>query len=302
MGRTTAEMGARFGWPKDLARSLTGDWEFTRGGGTVGPLNVEAMYFGAVIPLAAVMVFCLKKASHKAVMIVVLVAAMGATILTFSKGGWLNMAVSFGLILFVGMRARLIQRNHLFTIVMIGILLLGLVFSIPTTRKTITHRLLFKDPEVTIHPRVTKMYIAAKMIRDHPLRGVGLNTFDRACEAYYRSPVEYKYMPVHNRFLLFATEIGVLGMLFYLMFFWKAFSRSLSNIRSPTPFLSYLSLGSAGVLAGTFIHMNVDIFDSYVINSLVIVHAGLATAIMRMRESGGTTAMVKAPTIGGVGH
>ncbi|MEK7450510.1 MAG: O-antigen ligase family protein, partial [Patescibacteria group bacterium] len=68
------------------------------------------------------------------------------------------------------------------------------------------------------------------MINDHPIFGVGLNNFLVNLPAYQKafSPTFY-LQPVHNLFLLIASETGIIGLGFSLWFIFATYQRIINQ-------------------------------------------------------------------------
>lgn len=73
-------------------------------------------------------------------------------------------------------------------------------------------------------------WIALQMIKDNPLLGVGLNNFTVMMDEYGRISGWARFLqPVHNIYLLIASEIGLLGLLIFLGLLVFAFDLLLKN-------------------------------------------------------------------------
>lgn len=73
-------------------------------------------------------------------------------------------------------------------------------------QQAISYRLLYND-------------IAIKMIKDQPLTGFGNGTFTVNMKNYSPAPHEWwQYQPVHNIYLLINSELGIIGLILFLIF------------------------------------------------------------------------------------
>lgn len=71
----------------------------------------------------------------------------------------------------------------------------------------------------SIDYRVLYNSIATKIIVDHPLTGIGNGNFTLEMKKY--SPITldwWQYQPVHNIYLLTASELGIIGLILFLLF------------------------------------------------------------------------------------
>lgn len=74
--------------------------------------------------------------------------------------------------------------------------------------------------------RVELLSSAYKMFLDSPIFGVGLNNFINLLPLYGATPaVSWWLQPVHNIFVLWTVETGLVGLLFLLYFLWRIFRK-----------------------------------------------------------------------------
>jgi O-antigen ligase len=122
--------------------------------------------------------------------------------------------------------------------------------------------------------------LSLDMIRDHPLLGVGLNNYavyigDYAGPAFTR---DFIYT-VHNKYLLVLAEGGPAALAAFLWFIGSALANGLRGARSPDPVVFAVAVGAAAAIAGSTLHMAVDVFnDRATVQTLCLV-AGLLAAL-----------------------
>lgn len=107
----------------------------------------------------------------------------------------------------------------------------------------------FKSDHVSVEvqSRVELNDVAYEMIADHPVLGVGLNHFQDAMGPYDRYGLLFEGNPVHNLYLLQASETGYVGLA-GLLLVGAAFLRlSLRLSRSTDPLLGGLGTGITAV-------------------------------------------------------
>jgi O-antigen ligase len=122
------------------------------------------------------------------------------------------------------------------------------------------------------------------MINAHPILGVGINTFGNEMKRYDTTGVAYYFpQPVHNVYLLMASETGLVGLGIFLLLFLTALREGLQNVKSQDRFISVLSIG---ILGGMVVLATSNIFDVHlrtdVLYSLFWLLIGLIAAINRM--------------------
>ena len=140
--------------------------------------------------------------------------AFGAVLLlglvvSYSRGGFLGLAGALIVIWWLGIR-----RKLPFAIGGIAVGLAGLV-GIPRMLDRVRHEFDPHDPNNTVLSRLPIWRAALRMIHDHPIRGIGLNSFASDLRSYAPEIRESHTHP-HNFFLNFWLVLGVLGLAAYL--------------------------------------------------------------------------------------
>lgn len=103
-------------------------------------------------------------------------------------------------------------------------LLAGIIISIITFTPVISRLVGTTLSEESVTQRTGLLKSASVMIRDHAFFGVGLNNFLPALSHVQQPASSTFYLqPVHNIFLLFLAETGLVGVLFLAYFLYKTF-------------------------------------------------------------------------------
>jgi len=91
--------------------------------------------------------------------------------------------------------------------------------------------------------------IAFRMVRDHPLVGTGINSFESQIENYKYEENKFDFRPAHNLYILMAAENGMLGLgitiLIGSVFALYAYRLTLFE----DPFYQSIGIGAMGLLA-----------------------------------------------------
>ena len=135
------------------------------------------------------------------------VTALFSLFLTQSRGAWLSFCAAF--IVLGAIKARKVMLLFILVIVLI-------FFFLP---QNVQERLydLTDVQSGTSWERVMLWKGTTDMIKVHPVLGFGSNTYSRNFPKY--KPVEYPdYRYAHNSYLQIASEIGIVGALFLIMF------------------------------------------------------------------------------------
>jgi len=254
-----------------------------RAGGTVGPFNVEAMYLGFVIPPFLALWILYPNNKVKIVSGFSFLCGVAASILTFSRGGWISLALSTMIILGVCYRRGLLSRRIKLALVLVAFFGAIVLFGTPSFREKMLFRLLFKTPEVAIYPRIEMMHVSLRMLLDNPVLGVGINNYLAAVPAYYAfGDKGFEVFPVHNRYLLVAVETGLIGLVIFLTFLFGSLLNAIRSARSKDPFYFALGIGVFGGFVGIMFHMLVDICSNFVLLVYMAIFSAMVVVINRL--------------------
>lgn len=254
---------------------------FMRIGGTVGSSNFAAAYLSISLTCAASVLFTDLGRLYKWLATAVLGLGSIALILTFSRGGWLALALSLALLCFAMWRRRGLSLKAPIA----ALLLLALLY-VPF--HSLIGARLFGDDRGSAESRIPLMNLAFRITEDHPLLGVGANNFTVAMGPYLTSEFREGFLfAVHNKYLLVLAETGIGGLVAFLAFFGSTVRKGWRCWNSQDPLLSPLALGLAAGLVGHMVHMTVDVFRGRPTQQLVWLIAGLLAAMLNM--SSGTS-------------
>jgi O-antigen ligase len=244
-----------------------------RVGGTVGSPNGAATYL--TLLLAPAFSVLLTPVSRWFKRLAVLAFGLGciALVVTLSRGGWIAFVLSMALLLFGAWRRGWLSIKVPLLSLLAAILLL-LAF-----QGTVAARLLGDDRGAAAG-RVPLMYLAFRIIEDHPALGIGANNFALVMRQYQTLDSDRWWIYiVHNNYLLIWSEKGLIGLLSYLGFLAVTIRRGWRRVSAYHPVLSPLALGFVGALLGQAVHMNFDVFNGRTqIQSLWVI-SGLLTAM-----------------------
>lgn len=196
---------------------------------------------------------------------------LGAFLFTFSRSAWLAFAIGLGIAGIYGIlgKKKLATTNSANKILVSGppkegsskrVLALGIVFA-----SAILFAWLFFPEEIksrsalaledqAVQSRISSAYWAMQMIDGHRMFGVGPGRFVEKIERYAgQLPEQWMYQPVHNLYLLFASEFGIIGLvtlLFLIGFGFRAWKTSKNP--SVAIFIPFLFLGLFDHYLATF--------------------------------------------------
>ena len=225
-----------------------------RVGATLGHPNALSTFLVALLPLALVLFLLRLNRSITAFALLTLSFGLVGLLLTFARAGWLAASVTVGAILllhpFVFGRSRqwLAVIGVLAVVACLILLLFGDLIALRLFATSSNSELL----------RIQLGTVALAMFRDRPLLGVGLNTFVELLPAYDTTGISRVVQaPVHNIFLIYLAEAGVMGVLAYLSIFgslllamWRSIRRSTAVLRAGNQRVRLLVGLEIGLTAG----------------------------------------------------
>ncbi len=230
-----------------------GESGLARVAGTQGHPNGFAYYLMLMLPLVTATILAGRSRRFTLAAGIAFFMGFVSLILTFSRMGWVGVALVVPWVIFMGIwkRAGLIKALRGLTIFAFLSALCILPFA-----GTIGQRL-FETDYGRAYSRVPLMEVALNIIRHHPLLGVGLNNY-RLVMDQYDNTIERITLhvpnPVHNMFLFVAAEVGIPGLIFFLWWHFALLKRGWRNFWEKEGFSCFLSLGLVGALANNLIH------------------------------------------------
>ena len=174
---------------------------------TIGNSNsLGAFLIIALFPLIMISIYE-KSKFKKAFYIITTLTSITTIVLSFSRNAWIGLIL--GLILLV------IMYNYrlIFLLIATG----GGALLVPSVR-----RRLFDFKTIGSDGRVSLWKIAGKMIKDHPIRGVGNGNYYTLFGKYGKKYPELWYnnhvnFPSHNSYLKVQSELGIVGIVSFVL-------------------------------------------------------------------------------------
>jgi putative inorganic carbon (hco3(-)) transporter len=252
--------------------------------GTTGYCNALAGYFELTIPIfIAILLFAPIKLWVRSAIVFLILMTAPIFYLTYSRGGFLGIAVSLTVLLFV-LIFRLSKHLRNLFVIMLALIIFttALVYALNVVSSNRAEETggLFTDKV-----RVALVNTAVAMIKDKPLLGVGLNNFPERLAQYDNSGIEYELpYPVHNTFLLAAAETGLIGLFFLLWFFWRSFKTVYRATKTNDTMLKAIAIGILAGFCGWLTHNIVaPLYQNWLVNRLTFMFlVGVAFAIPRL--------------------
>jgi putative inorganic carbon (HCO3(-)) transporter len=231
----------------------------SRVGGTLGGPNAFAWYLDFLLPIPLAMILIGRGKRHLLLNATAFCLGGVALFMTFSRGGWLSMLLS-GFIVLAYLITKLTLVKRLYTIlIMILIACIGVILIVGIANP-VRDRFLAEDGGAA-YVRIPLMEVAVNMIRHHPVTGVGLNNYTLVHQNYDNTPgrvSSYFPYPVHNTMLQLCAETGVIGLLFFIVFFVVILYQARGLIRSENATIRAVGVGLFAALIGAMVQAQVE--------------------------------------------
>jgi len=237
-------------WPGTLDPSVRGasivqlpDGEaFLRAYGTLPHPNILGG-FALILLLGPVALF-LRKDKPNNLALLLLVPGTALLALTFSRSAWLAIIV-FSLVLI--WKSKYFVRRRL--AVLLAVMALGFVITLLPYRQLVEARTTNTSSHSEEFSFIGRAWLsgeAIKMIREHPLTGVGIGSF--IIELSRRAGEGYVIEPAHNVLLLAGAELGVPGLLLVIALS-VSFVVHLFKTKNPNTILAGATLTGLAVIS-----------------------------------------------------
>jgi len=227
---------------------------FGRAGGTLGHANVLANFFEMVTPIALALALSGAKGRVRLLAYAALLSGVVGTFLAFSRAGWVSLLIGLVVVAFQHARGRRVVR------VTPGVLTAGLiagVVALLSAGAIVARFTLFWEGSRLV--RFVTAQTALNMLRSHPVLGVGANNYLSVSSAYtdpYLSSglAEKAAAVVHNVLLLYGAELGLLGLVSFLVLVVRLLWLARRSVQRDDGFLGAVSMGIAAGMIALFAH------------------------------------------------
>lgn len=222
--------------------------------GTFGSPNVAGGYLATTLAITLSLLLARVTVGYRALALVSSGLGGVALVVTFSRGSWLAFAASMALFCVVGWRSGWLPR--IIPLATAGVA--AVLFAV--YQESIVARLLNAE---AAEGRIPLIFLALRMIADHPLLGVGLNNFHLAISQHLTPEFDGAWLStVHNKYLLVWAETGTPGLAAFVAFLLATLHRGWRGWRSGDQMVSMLAVGLTAALLGQMVHMAVEVFNS----------------------------------------
>ncbi len=285
---------------------------YTRASGTVGHVNQEASYL-ILFSLPLIGLLGAKNGWIRNIISFLLFLTFLAIIFTYSRSAWVSSIIGITAMLVFSYKKGILKEKvwlYIFPILVIA----SIIFM--TFHQSLLDRLLHGDEGATAS-RKRAIILAIDLFKKKPFFGVGPGNFVRASLKYYPpekiknkwmdpnkkvNPLTYRYgrleinqvkvgkkifvvpLPVHNKYLLILSELGLVGLFFFIWFLFRIFKYTFLCSKINDRILTFTCIGLIGAFWASLCYMNLDLFaDDKTVEILFFVPA-LITALPSIIE------------------
>jgi len=204
--------------------------------------------------------------------LLVFVYSLIAVGLTYSRGAWLSLTIAFFLML--------IRKPKFLVYFFLIFMLFISVFTVKMIHERTANIHSTSQGIFTSSTRDVFWQSAWKIIKKHPVLGVGVNAYTEAAKDF---DIVWKGYP-HNCYLQMLAEMGVIGLAAFLWILYRLFRHGFSNLKKiQDQFSHHLLKGLLIGFLGFLIHSFFDtFFYSNQLGSLMWIMIGLIVAVQRI--------------------
>jgi O-antigen ligase len=245
--------------------------------GMAGNPNDLALLLNIVIPINAMLCASARTTRAKVLLALPLLLSVAGIVVTFSRAGFLALAVTALLFLWRGLR-----RGALLPAGVVIASLLVLVLAAPAgyRDRLSTVSDISADQTGSAQNRWRDTQLAAGFALRHPVLGAGIG-MDYLALNEMRGP---QWISVHNIYLNYAMDLGLIGMALFVALFWSAY-RSVARVerrRTRRDPRDALGLAATGVRISMVSFAVAAFFHPIAYHAFFYYLAGLAVAIARV--------------------
>lgn len=176
--------------------------------------NLYASFLAFLLPIMLSVSFAKVDRTLKILTFLASCSGMAALTMTLSRAGLGSFGIA-ALVLIIILNKNLFRRHSRF---IVGIYLLMAFIVLAFSWDNILHRIYYSTAGA-FRMRKLLAQSAYSMIADHPILGIGLNNYTAQLDTYDTLGVVslFRY-PVHNAYLLIASEMGIISLSLLLIF------------------------------------------------------------------------------------
>jgi O-antigen ligase len=247
--------------------------------GTVGWPNTLGAYAAAAMCVPFTLWLCKVGGGKRWMLLALCLLGSLALVLTFSRGSWLGFGAGVIVAAALGFYASWLSLRVILAS-LVGLALIA-VFAAVLFAEPLAERF----SEETLTSRTDLNEVAFGMISTHPVLGIGVNTFTEVMRDYDTTGITVAFPePVHNVFLLIASETGLVGLAIFLALVALVYRAGIQTLRRGNRFSSAVVIGLLAGLTAILISNLADVhLKTDVIFAMFWVYIGVIVAIRQIQ-------------------
>ncbi|MCR4437655.1 MAG: O-antigen ligase family protein [bacterium] len=251
-----------------------------RPGGTVGHANTLGRYFVLLLPTG---IFLVLRGERKRVLCMVTTGlGLLGMILTLSRSAWIGLAFALVIAWVVQRRRKAVPRPRKTFGLVAVLVILGVAFG-----PMVYRRMVSPDFGATMS-RLTTAKVSLRVIRDHPFLGVGMNNYKEVLDTYFDPSDPFtRVAPVHNLYLLYAGELGLVGLALFVWLMLSVLRLMLPGLRARDPLCAATAVGLFAGFAAMLVMATSDYAykQSLALMNTMWVVAALGLVVARLAQA-----------------
>lgn len=255
--------------------------DVSRVSGTFWHGNGFAFYLQMVIPLAVGIFLFGNRSIDRIFSAAIILLGTVVLILTLSRGAWFSFIISIVFLFYCYSRKKPIGHKLLKRLIPALIIFVAILIIFGNF---LYSRLIGEDYGAA-ESRIWMMKTAFDIIKQNPFLGIGMNNYvERMAEFDKTGFSQSFYYPVHNQFLLIASETGLLSLVLFLSALFYAIRMSFQAFKKSNGLLAGTALGVISGLIGFVGHAQVDLALIDMLHILWL-YLGLSCAFSLMSQN-----------------
>jgi O-antigen ligase len=303
-------------------QSYTGSsGNIVRAVGTLGVANQQGL-FHAMFTFLLVGLFAVRNPIARYAALVAILMSFIAVIFTFSRGSWLCIALASTYIITLFIKRAEVSKSAW---LLGGVVMIVFFAALTAVAQPIIDRLTKGDDGAT-GSRLRMISLAVDLFEHHPIIGVGPSGFTEAGIKLYPpgkkstewvpagakaivpplgrielaravvpgQPDLIVPLPVHNKYLLTLSELGVLGLCVWLLIFYYFYRDAKQCSRATDQLYRFIGVAGLGVTLVAVVYMNLDLFADDKTLQVLLFPLVLVSACKRLAQQQTSKSPVRA--------
>lgn len=234
------------------------DDRWLRAYGTFGSPNAFGIYLAAIFLLGVILILKTTNAHYRLGLLLGQTIILSALFFSFSRSAYLGLIVG-SLILALRNRKSILFFQQLAIYILITFILSFYFQNLLFARANLDNRLESKS----ISERFTQWQDFKIVFIKRPLFGVGPGNYPLALEHLHPEASNNYFSPIHNIYLFFVGQFGLVGLFFVLAGLWLVYKNHLYNF---APLVAIL-------VSGFFDHWSISMFTGWIFLGVIFTLA-----------------------------